>query len=248
MATQLPRKTGRTPRHSRRLALITLATAVVLVTSVLIECVNRSREEVGTSATLALFPVFFFLCASAASLCVVGAKWLLMGRYHPCEKPLWSRFVWLNELVTALHENIANPLLLEMLLGTPFAAWFFRLMGSQIGSRVYLETTQFTEYDLIRIGDEACINESCTLQTHLFEDRVMKMSHVDIGAGCTVGSCAVVLYDTRMQDGSALNHLTLLMKGETLPAGTRWEGAPARSAGSRERELDEALRFPSAAA
>jgi hypothetical protein len=32
-----------------------------------------------------------------------------------------------------------------------------------------------------------------------------------------------------MEEGSALNDLSLLMKGEDLPAGTFWEGIPARS-------------------
>jgi non-ribosomal peptide synthetase-like protein len=85
-----------------------------------------------------------------------------------------------------------------------------------------------TEYDLIEIGDDAALNKDCTVQTHLFEDRVMKMSHVRIGARCSVGSLSLVLYDTRMEPGASLGDLSLLMKGETLPAGTRWEGIPAR--------------------
>ncbi len=218
------------------------ATVFVLVTSVLVEWVHGANASLGMGAALALFPIFFLACALAAGLFVVAAKWLLMGRYRAGETPLWSRFVWLNELVTALHEHVANPLLVDLLTGTPFAAWFFRLMGSKIGSRVFLETTQFTEYDLIRIGDEVCINEDCTLQTHLFEDRVMKMSTVEIGKGCTVGSCAVVLYDTKMEPGSSLDHLSLLMKGEVLHEGTRWRGAPARSAADATGEVLESER------
>ena len=72
------------------------------------------------------------------------------------------------------------------------------------------------------------LNDDATLQTHLFEDRVMKMSHVHIGDRCTIGSQALVLYDTQMEAGAELNDLSLLMKGETLPAGTRWEGIPAQ--------------------
>jgi len=45
------------------------------------------------------------------------------------------------------------------------------------------------------------LNMEATIQTHLFEDRVMKMSRVNIGARCSVGACAVVLYDTAMGDG-----------------------------------------------
>ena len=43
-----------------------------------------------------------------------------------------------------------------------------------------------------------------------------------------VGAGSLVLYDTRMEAGAALGDLSLLMKGETLPAGTSWEGIPAR--------------------
>src|SRR5437870_11123979 len=114
------------------------------------------------------------------------------------------------------------------LTGTPFLPWYFRLLGARIGRRVYLETTDFSEFDLATIGAEAALNADCTIQTHLFEDRVMKMSHIVIGPRCTVGSGALVLYDTEMEEGAALGDLSLLMKGEVLPAGTRWEGVPAR--------------------
>jgi len=59
----------------------------------------------------------------------------------------------------------------------------------------------------------------------------MKLSTVVIGPGCAVGTDAVVLYDTRMEAGSRLGGLSLLMKGETLPAGTVWQGSPARRVG-----------------
>jgi len=49
-----------------------------------------------------------------------------------------------------------------------------------------------------------------------------------IGRGCEVGAGSVVLYDTEMEDGSRLDSLSLLMKGEVLPAGTCWVGSPAR--------------------
>ena len=43
-----------------------------------------------------------------------------------------------------------------------------------------------------------------------------------------LGAGSLVLYDTRMEDGSKLDDLSLLMKGEVLPAGTFWAGVPAR--------------------
>ncbi|MBI5397076.1 MAG: amino acid adenylation domain-containing protein, partial [Verrucomicrobia bacterium] len=177
---------------------------------------------------LVLFPLLYAGCGVAAAGFAIAMKWLIAGRYQPCEKPLWSAFVWRNELVNALQEHFANDWLVTMLAGTPFISWYFRLMGAKVGRRVYLDTTDMTEFDLVSIGDDAALNGDCTVQTHLFEDRVMKMSRIEIGPRCTVGGGSLVLYDTRMEAGASLGELSLLMKGETLPAGTAWEGSPAR--------------------
>jgi non-ribosomal peptide synthetase-like protein len=191
-----------------------------------------------TVAMLLLAPLVYMLCGVGAAAVVIAAKWLLIGRYHPQEKPLWSTFVWRTELLTALHERMADPFLIRMLEGTPFIAWFFRLLGCKIGKQVYMETTALTEFDLIEVGDGVALNQDCTLQTHLFEDRIMKMSHIRIGKHCTVGARSIVLYDSAMEDGSHLGDLSLLMKGESLPAATRWEGSPARRIAANTAEAE----------
>ncbi|MEI7834387.1 MAG: hypothetical protein WCJ56_14465, partial [bacterium] len=81
---------------------------------------------------------------------------------------------------------------------------------------------------LVTIGDDVMLNQDCVVQTHLFEDRVMKMSTINIGAGCTIGSRAIVLYDSVLEPGATLHDLSLVMKGETLPAQTEWIGSPGR--------------------
>jgi carbonic anhydrase/acetyltransferase-like protein (isoleucine patch superfamily) len=78
----------------------------------------------------------------------------------------------------------------------------------------------------VRIGDEAELNAWSGPQTHWFEDRVMKIGTVDIGARVTVGACSTILYGAHVGDGVRLGPLTLVAKGERLPAGTCWEGAP----------------------
>ena len=151
-----------------------------------------------------------------------------MGRYRPHVAPMWSHFVWRSELITALYESAAVPGFLGGFTGTPFMAPLLNLLGARVGCRVYIETTYLTEFDLVHVGDDAMIGDTTSLQTHLFEDRVMKMSTVTIGAGCSVGPRSVVLYDSRLAEGTELDALSLVMKGERLPGGTRWRGIPAR--------------------
>ena len=91
-----------------------------------------------------------------------------------------------------------------------------------------METTEITEFDLVTIGDHTSLNYGCTIQTHLFEDRVMKMSDVVIGKECSIGSLSVILYDTRMCDNSLIRGLSLVMKGESLPEHTVWQGSPCQ--------------------
>ena len=55
----------------------------------------------------------------------------------------------------------------------------------------------------------------------------MKMSNLRIGRYATVGTSCVVLYDSVIGPGATLKSLSLLMKGEQLPANTRWQGIPS---------------------
>eukprot|EP01117_Protostelium_nocturnum_P018584 TRINITY_DN7801_c1_g1_i1.p1 TRINITY_DN7801_c1_g1~~TRINITY_DN7801_c1_g1_i1.p1 ORF type:complete len:1607 (+),score=483.52 TRINITY_DN7801_c1_g1_i1:421-5241(+) len=160
-------------------------------------------------------------------------KWILVGRYRTMERPLWSSYVWRNELINSLCESYVFPFVVNPLLGTPFAPFFFRLMGSHIGDYVYMDTTEITEFDLVWIADYVCLNNGVTLQTHLFEDRIMKMSHLKIGRNSTIGTSSVVLYDTVIGPNVSLRSLSLVMKGESLPGDTCWQGIPCSFLGEQ---------------
>ncbi|MCC3777386.1 Pls/PosA family non-ribosomal peptide synthetase [Streptomyces sp. UNOB3_S3] len=185
------------------------------------------------SRPLVLFlvaPALVLLAGLAATLVTVVIKWLVVGRYRPREEPLWSVWVRRTELVTGLFENLVVPAFLNLLTGTPWICWMLRLFGARIGRRVWLSTTYLTEFDLVEVGDDAAVGEVTSLQTHLFEDRVMKMSHVTVGASASVGVRSVVLYGARVGSGARLDSMSLVMKGESLPDGTSWRGIPARPA------------------
>jgi non-ribosomal peptide synthetase-like protein len=185
-------------------------------------------DHLGLLAVFLIFPLIDFGIAIGACLINIAIKWLLLNQYVATAKPAWSFYVWISEFVTGLYDSVSTPLLLDALLGTPFMALFLRLHGAKIGRRVYIDTTYFSEFDLVEIGDDVSLNSECTIQTHLFEDRVMKMAPLKIEDGCTVGSGSIVLYDTIMEKHSSLADLSLLMKGEILPAYTHWEGIPAQ--------------------
>jgi len=151
----------------------------------------------------------------------------MMGRYVPTMKPMWSWWAMRTEAVAVLYWGLAGKVLLEHLQGTPFLPWILRLFGAKIGEGVCMFSTDITEFDCVTIGDFCVINSLAALQTHLYEDRVMKVGQVVVGRGVTVGSNATVLYDTHVGDFAQLEPLTIVMKGEMIPPNTGWEGAPA---------------------
>jgi non-ribosomal peptide synthetase-like protein len=215
---------------ARRLAVDALRIAIPSTVA------TAQAVALGEIAALGLdrLPAWLFVLAvpaaamalgAAGVLAVVVTKKVLIGTFRPTVQPLWSMFVWLNEAVNGAYESIATPFLAP-LLGMPFCAPWLRMMGCKIGRDVHLETTLFSEFDLVEIGDGAALNTAAIIQNHLFEDRVMKASSLKIGERCTVGNMAVVLYDTEMQPGSSVGPLSLLMKGEVLPSRTRWLGIP----------------------
>jgi non-ribosomal peptide synthetase-like protein len=175
----------------------------------------------------ALTPGIYISAMLAMYLVIVALKWVVIGRYVPRVAPLWSHFVWRSEFITGLYETAAVPGLIRMCLGTPFIAPLLRLLGAKVGARVYLETTHITEFDLVRVEDDVAVSFLCSLQTHLFEDRVMKMSYVNLGRGASLGCKSIVLYDSAVGENTFVDALSLIMKGEHIPANTEWRGVPA---------------------
>jgi non-ribosomal peptide synthetase-like protein len=97
-----------------------------------------------------------------------------------------------------------------------------------MGKRVWMNTTDITEFDMVTIGTDAALNEDSGPQTHLFEDRVMKIGHVVIGERSSIGARTIVLYDTNIGNDVNIDALSLVMKGETLSPGTNWAGSPIK--------------------
>jgi non-ribosomal peptide synthetase-like protein len=184
-------------------------------------------------ATACVLPCLYLASALAMYLVIVVMKWVIIGRYKKHVAPLWSHFVWRSEFITAMYESAAVPALIGGFTGTPFIGPLLSLLGARIGSRVYLETTHLTEFDLVRVGNDAAVGGTCSLQTHLFEDRVMKMDVVKVDSHASIGPRSVVLYGCHVGKGAEIDGLSLVMKGEHIPDNTRWRGIPSTFIGSK---------------
>jgi non-ribosomal peptide synthetase-like protein len=140
---------------------------------------------------------------------------------------MWSFWAMRTEAVAVLYWGLAGRVLIDHLRGTPFLPWMLRLFGAKFGKGVYSDMTDITEFDCVTVGDFCTLNTESALQTHLYEDRVMKIGRVKIGKGVSIGTGSTVLYDTDVGDYARLGPATIVMKGESIPAHTEWAGSPA---------------------
>ena len=158
----------------------------------------------------------------------VAVKWISIGVYRPTIKPMWSWWALRTEAVAVMYWGMAGKTILDHFRGTPFLPMTLRLFGTKVGKGVYMDAADITEFDCVTIGDFVCINAGAALQTHLYEDRMMKVGRIKVGNDVTVGAGSIVLYDTHVGDGTVIGPLTLVMKGESLPTNSSWVGSPAQ--------------------
>jgi non-ribosomal peptide synthetase-like protein len=127
---------------------------------------------------------------------------------------------------------MANAGNLPIFAGTPLKSVFWRMTGVRFGKRVFDDGCHIPERTLATIGDHSTLNVGSVVQSHSQEDGAFKSDYITIGAGCTLGTGALVHYGATMGDGAQLAPGAFLMKGEEVPPYTRWEGNPAMEVGN----------------
>jgi non-ribosomal peptide synthetase-like protein len=178
---------------------------------------------------IGLTPVLLLASGIAAVLVTAAAKWTLMARYRAGEHPLWSWFVWRDEIVNTCQELLAGAWMLDLALGTPLMSPYLALMGTKVGRDVWCDTLTITEFDTVTLDDDCSLNRRCCIETHLFHDRVMSIGPIRIGAGASVGPSSAVLPDATLGDGCSVGGRAVVLRGESLPPHTRWHGAPVEA-------------------
>lgn len=161
-----------------------------------------------------------------AGLVSIVAKWLLVGRHHSAEHPLWSGFVWRNELADTFVEVLAVPWLAGSVPGTPVMTAWLRGLGARIGKGVWVDSYWLPETDLVTLEDAATVNRGCVLQTHLFHDRILRTDTVVLREGATLGPGGIVLPGSAIGARTTLGPASLVMAAESVPDDTRWLGNP----------------------
>ena len=176
---------------------------------------------------------------AVAGGCAVVAKWLVVGRIRAVEHPLWSPFVWRNEVSDTFVETVAAPWFARAASGTPIMNLWLRALGASIGRGAWCETYWLPEADLVTLGEGSTVNRGCVVQTHLFHDRIMQLDTVVLEQGATLGPHCVALPAARLGAGATVGPASLVMRGDEVPASTRWQGNPIAPWTVRKKSADK---------
>lgn len=183
-------------------------------------------SAVGIGWTVLLAGPVLIVAGAVAAVVSTLAKWVFVGRIDAREHPLWSSFVWRNEVQDTFVETVARPWFAEQAPGTPALAAWLRSLGARIGRGTWIETYWLPEADLVAIGDGAAVARGTVVQTHLFHDRVMQLDTVRLDDGATLGPHSVALPASGIGTSATVGAGSLVMRGEQVPRGTRWAGNP----------------------
>ncbi|MBD0739317.1 amino acid adenylation protein [Streptomyces sp. CBMA29] len=195
--------------------------------AIVVLAVLARLSEAGTLAVALLSGPVLLAAGGAACVVSIAAKWLLVGRFRAVERPLWSGFVWRNELADTFVEVLAVPWLVGAVPGTAVMSLWLRGLGARVGRGVWCESYWLPEADLVTLEDGVSVNRGCVLQTHLFHDRIMRMDTVVLRTGATLGPGGIVLPGSEIGARSTLGPASLVMRAESIPADSRWLGNPA---------------------
>ncbi|WP_082734178.1 Pls/PosA family non-ribosomal peptide synthetase [Microbacterium hominis] len=200
---------------------------VTCAIGLLVVFVLAALIEVAGLGVAILLSGVVLLCAGAVAAGVsTAAKWLIVGPIRAGEQPLWSSFVWRTEVSDTFTEMVAAPWFARAATGTPALAVWLRSLGSRIGRGVWCDSYWLPEPDLVTLGDGSTVNRGCVVQTHLFHDRIMSMDTVELAAGATLGPHSVILPAASIGAHATVGPASLVMRGETVPVGSRWSGNP----------------------
>ena len=204
------------------LSTMLAVTVVVLLAALL----DTGAPVIGALLAVALAGPLLALGGLLAAAVATAAKWLLVGRMGPGQHPLWSSFVWRNELADSFVETLAVPWFARTVTGTPLLNLWFRSMGARIGRGVWVDTHWLPEADLVHLDDGATVNAGTVVQTHLFHDRVLQLDEVRLRRGATLGPNSVILPAAELGRHATVGPVSLVMRGESVPDKTAWIGNP----------------------
>jgi non-ribosomal peptide synthetase-like protein len=180
-------------------------------------------EGIESYLRLVLFSAVAFVAVCAVP---IVAKWLIIGRWKPQSIRLWSLSYVRFWIVKTLIRSNPAPYLF---IGSPLYGLYLRALGAKVGAGVVILSRDVPVCtDLLTIGAGTVIRRETTFLCYRAEAGRLETGPVTLGRDVFVGEADVLDINTSIGDGAQLGHSSSLRRGQSVPAGERWHGSPAR--------------------
>ncbi len=192
-------------------------------------CYSVWSGTAGSPVPLRLFLLGFAVAAAYffygfCLILIVAVSRILLGwRLREGEYPMVSlgsvRWGCANAL-----QLVVTVTFMDFILLTPFAPFFFRLMGAKVGRNVQINSKNCADLSLLEIGDGAGSGGHATVIGHSFERGKLILRKVRIGKKAVIGLNSVVLPGAEIGDGATVAAGVVVSKGTRVPAGSTFYG------------------------
>lgn len=186
----------------------------------------RLRIPVLSGALIPSYIIFALLLLFLSPL----AMRLLGWRTPPQAEMRIADLDW--ELMHFVRFAAANHVV-RVLAGTFFRAspiWtaHLRLAGAQLGRRVYINSLELNDYNLLNFEDDVVIGAGAHLSGHTVENGIVKTGAVHLGRNTTVGVNSIVEIGVTTGPNCEIGAISFVPKNATLEADAIYAGIPVK--------------------
>lgn len=112
--------------------------------------------------------------------------------------------------------------------GSPIWTFHLRLGGARLGRRVYVNSLELNDYNLLEFEDDVVIGAGAHLSGHTVEAGIVKTGRVHLGRNTTVGVNSIVEIGVTTGANCEIGALSFVPKNLTLEADAIYAGIPAK--------------------
>ncbi|MDH3637301.1 MAG: hypothetical protein OES09_02410 [Gammaproteobacteria bacterium] len=135
----------------------------------------------------------------------------------------WALLDWVRYSIST---HLVRVLAGTVLRTTPVWTFYMRLNGARLGKRVWINSLDVTDHNLLEFGDDVVIGAGVHLSGHTVERGRLKTAPVRLGSGVTVGINANVEIGVEAGPRCQIGALSAVPKYTRLDADTTYVGIP----------------------
>ena len=155
---------------------------------------------------------------------------ILPLRYPVGNHPLhsWNGVKWAS--CTALH-RVARQHFPLYSLPSWYVNIYYRLMGAKIGRGAHIATLLINDPQHVSIGSQSVVGGGSIINSHSVENGVLIVAENRIDDHATIGLNSILMAGVCVERSAIVGARSVVTKNQTVPAGEKWIGTPAKKVG-----------------